>query len=138
MTAKEYLDKQEPARKKLMSAIHKIILDTNKNVVPSVDKMMGVEMIQYKYEGDIFLYALASNKDYMSLHLMPMYGYKPIHDKYSKLLNKAKFQKGCLNFADAEAMPLNIVKDLLHACASIDMSPFFEHYRKQMKKKKKK
>ena len=138
MTAKEYLDKQEPERKKLMSAIHKIVMEADKKVEPSVEKMMGVEMIQYKYEGEIFLYALASNKDYMSLHLMPMYSGKPIHDKFSKLLSKAKFQKGCINFANAEAMPLGIVKDLMQACANVDMSPFFEHYRKAMKKKKKK
>ena len=136
MTVKEYLNKQEPERKKLMSAIHKIVVEADKKVVPSIDKRMGVEMIQYKYEGEIFLYALAGNKDYMSLHLMPMYGCKPIHDKYSKLLSKAKFQKGCINFADAESMSLDIVKDLMKACASIDMTPFFEHYRKQMKKKK--
>ena len=46
MTVNEYLSKQEPERKELLSSIHELILKTNKKVKPEVGKMMGGDMIQ--------------------------------------------------------------------------------------------
>ena len=92
--------------------------------------MMGKQMIIYK-EGQLFTYALASVKSHMSLHLMPIYGYPGLHARYVSLLNKAKFQKGCINFKQAEEMPLNIVEDLLADCAKIDMARLMAKYKKK-------
>ncbi len=134
MTPTEYLATLEPEEKKLLTSIHKIILKTNPKVTAEVAPMMGKEMIQYKIKppapapgekprpsSQYFVYGLVSTKNYMSLHAMPMYGCKPIHEKYSKLLKKAKFQKGCINFKNADEMPLDIAEDLLKDCAAIDM-----------------
>jgi hypothetical protein len=56
---------------------------------------------------------------------MPMYGSVKIHAKFKKLLGKAKFQKGCINFKNADEMPLDIVNELMKDCAKIDLSVFF-------------
>ncbi len=79
------------------SAIHQIIVGADKKANAEVGSMMGKEMLIYKC-ADIFKYGLSSMKNYMSLHLMPMYGSPKIYDKYVKLLNKAKFQKGLYQF----------------------------------------
>ncbi len=129
MTPEEFISKQEPERQKLLSDLHKIILKTNKKVVPEVDKMMGKEMIQYKI-GKYFVYALASTKNYMSIHSMPLYGCKPIHEKFSKLFKKAKFQKGCINFKDASEMPLDLAEEFMTACATIDWVAVMKKYGK--------
>jgi hypothetical protein len=134
MTVTEYLNKQEPERKKLMTAINKIILDTNKKVEPRIGNMMGKEMIMYEVEG-AFVYALSSVKTHMSLHNMIIYGHAPVYTKYSKLLNKAKFQKGCINFKTAEQMPLDVVKDLMTDCAKA-APVYLEMYKARMAKKK--
>jgi hypothetical protein len=134
MTVTEYLNKQEPDRKKLMTAINKIILETNKKVEPRIGDMMGKEMILYEVEG-AFVYALASVKTHMSLHNMILYGHAPVYAKYSKLLNKAKFQKGCINFNNAEQMPLDIVKDFMTDCAKA-APVYLEMYKARMAKKK--
>jgi hypothetical protein len=130
MTPSEYISKQEPERQKLLASIHEIILKTNKKVVAEVAPMMRAEMIQYKINTR-FEYGLASGKNYMSLHAMPLYAFKPIHDKYSKLLKKANFQKGCINFKNEHEMPLDIVEQLLTDCAKIDWQAVMEKYKKQ-------
>ena len=134
MSITEFLNSQETERKKLLTDIHKIILETNKNVKPRMGDMMGKEMIIYEIEG-AFTYALASVKDYMSLHNIIMYGHAPLYSKYSKLLAKAKFQKGCINFKTAEQMPLDIVKEFMTDSAKA-APVYLEMYKARMKKGK--
>ena len=95
-----------------------------------IGKMMGTEMILYKYKG-IFKYGLSITKNHFSLHLMPIYGSPALHAKYAKRLSKAKFQKGCINFKNAEAMPLDIVRELLDDCAGIDLIALMEQFKKK-------
>jgi Domain of unknown function (DU1801) len=129
MTITQYLSGQEPERKTLLTSIHEIILKTNKKVTAEIGPMMRTEMIQYKIN-NYFVYALANQKNYMSLHAMPIYMNKPLHEKYSKLLKKAKFQKGCINFKNAEEMPLDIAEQLLADCAKIDWVAIMKKYKK--------
>ena len=97
--------------------------------------MMGKEMVFYEIDG-AFIYALSSVKSHMSIHNMVLYGHKPVHEKYAKLLGKAKFQKGCINFNTAEQMPLDIVKDFMADCAKA-APKYLEIYKARMAKKKK-
>jgi hypothetical protein len=120
MTILSFLSDQEPGRKQILSAIHNIILKSDKNAKPEVGSMMGKEMIIYKTSG-IFKYGLSSVKDYMSLHVMPIYGSAKLHSKYGKLLNKTKLQKGCINFKIAEEMPLDVVTQLIDDCSKVDL-----------------
>jgi hypothetical protein len=131
MTPEEYIAKQTPERQALLTALHKIILKTNKKVTPVVDKMMGGDMIQYK-TNNLFVYGLASPKNHMSLHAMPMYGCKPIHEKFSNLLKKAKFQKGCINFKNDSEMPLDIAEEFMTACSKIDLVALMKQWGKKI------
>ena len=136
MKPEEFLKKLTPERKFLLSAIHEIILNKDKNVKSEVEKMMGKEMIIYKTAG-VFKYGLSDAKNYMSLHLMPIYGSAKLHSKYEKLLDKAKFQKGCINFKNDKEMPLDILKNLISDCAKIDLVAIIEKYRKEKSQAKK-
>jgi hypothetical protein len=129
MTINEYLSKQIPERKELLSSIHEIILRTNPKLSAEVAPMMGAEMIQYKIK-TYFVYGLASGKNHMTLHSMPMYAVKPIHKKYSGLLKKAKFRKGCINFKTASDMPLDITEQFLTDCSKIDWQAIMKKYGK--------
>ena len=95
---------------------------------------MGKEMIIYNAPG-IFKYGLSSVKNYMSLHVLPIYGSTTLYEKYKRLLKEANFQKGCINFKNKDEMPLNIVKDLIADCSKIDLLAIRE---KQLKSKSKK
>jgi len=124
MTISEFISQQKPERQKLLKQIHEIIVKTDKSVSAEVEPMMGKEMIVYKC--DTFKYGLASAKDYMSLHLLPIYGSPVLHAKYKAILKDASFQKGCINFKTAEEMPLSSVKDLMTDCAKIDLKAIRE------------
>lgn len=96
--------------------------------------MMGKEMILYNAPGT-FKYALASVKNHLSLHLLPMYSSPAIYEKYKALLAGAGFQKGCINFKRKEEMPLNIVKNLIADCSKIDLVAIRENQLKSKSKK---
>ena len=129
MSIVDYLLKQAPDRKKILSALHKKILKTDDQAIAEVEKMMSVEMIVYKTSG-VFKYGLASTKSHMSLHLLPIYVSPALHAKYKKLLSQAKFQKGCINFKTADEMPLNIAEKLLKDCAKVDIVSMIEERKK--------
>jgi hypothetical protein len=120
MTLVNFFKGMDPSRLKLLNKIHQIILASDKNVNPEVGKTMGKTMILFKEEG-IFKYALSSTKDYMSLHIMTIYGSSPLHAKYKALLPKARFQKGCINFKSAEDMPAEVVTAMIQDSAKINM-----------------
>ena len=117
-----------------MTDIHLIIIEEDKTVVPTVEQMMAKEMIIYKGKG-FMKYGLASVKNYMSLHVMPIYGSKILFTKYKALLHKAKFQKGCINFDAPDEMPLEIVRQLFADCSKIDLLKIREDYLAVKKKK---
>lgn len=125
MTAESYIAKQPPDRVEILTRIHAIILLEDKHVMEEVAPMMGKEMILYKQKG-YFKYGLASVKNYMSMHLMPIYGGSPLHATYQRLLPKAEFQKGCINFSSAEEVPLEIIHRLFADCAKIDIAAMLE------------
>ena len=135
MDIKDYISKQPPDRQNILTSIHKTIVETDKSVKAEVETMMGKEMIVYKGKG-LMKYGLASVKNYMSLHVMPIYGSSTLYSKYKTLLNKANFQKGCINFENEDKMPLDIVQQLIVDCSTIDLIKIKEDYLKQKIKTK--
>ncbi len=127
MTISDFISTQPKERQVLLSNIHNIIVTKDKTVKPAIGSMMGKEMIIYNAPGT-FKYGLSSVKNYMSLHVMPIYGSPILYEKYKELLNKAKFQKGCINFKDKDEMPLPILKNLISDCSKIDLRVFRENY----------
>src|SRR5438445_13625724 len=105
MLVPEFISQQPAERQGILTRIHDIIVSKDKTVTPVVGMMMGKEMILYNGPG-MFKYGLASVKNYMSLHMMPIYGSPTLYNRYKELLPKASFQKGCINFKDEEDMPM--------------------------------
>lgn len=130
-----YISTQPSERQSILASIHSIIIREDKTIVPIVEPMMGKEMIVYKGKG-LMKYGLAGMKNYMSLHVMPIYGSKTLFSKYQSLLPKAYFQKGCINFDTADKMPLEIVRQLIADCSKIDLLKMREDYLEKKKLKK--
>ena len=134
MTVLEFISNQPEERQKLLSQLHEIIIQKDKTVTAVIAPMMGKEMIIYNAPGS-FKYGLSSVKNYMSLHVLPMYGSAILYKKYKELLKEANFQKGCINFKNKDEMPLKIVKDLIADCSKIDLRALRENYLKSKSKK---
>ena len=136
MNIENFLSSQEPDRQSLLKKIHAIIPKADKSTTPVIGSMMGKTMILYNQHGQM-KYALASVKNYMSLHVLPMYMNKEVFEKYKVLLPDANFQKGCINFTSAEQMPVAIVENLIKDCVPIDLKKMREDYLKAKKTKSK-
>jgi hypothetical protein len=134
MLISEFISNQPEERQKLLSQLHEIIIQKDKTVTPVIAPMMGKVMIIYNAPGS-FKYGLSSVKNYMSLHVLPMYGSTILYNKYKVLLKEANFQKGCINFKNKDEMPLKIVKDLIADCSKIDLRALRENYLKSKSKK---
>jgi hypothetical protein len=134
MTIPEFISTQQAERQELLFKLHEIIIQKDKTVTPVIAPMMGKEMIIYNAPGT-FKYGLASVKNYMSLHVLPMYGSPVIYEKYKALLKDASFQKGCINFNNKAEMPLKIVKELITDCSKIDLRAIREEQLKARVKK---
>lgn len=130
-----YIKAQDQDRHAILASIHKIIVSEDKSVKATIAPMMGKEMIIYNAP-DTFKYGLSSVKNYMSLHVMPIYGSVKLYEKYKALLPKASFQKGCINFKNADEMPLAVVQDLIKDCSKIDLRQMKEDWIKSKKVKK--
>jgi hypothetical protein len=148
MIPKEYLDSLPEDRKVIISKLRQLILKSDPLVKEVVAGMMGREMLMYM-QGDFMKYALSSVKQHMSFHSMVMYGSSErfggggLREKYEKLLPKAKFQKGCVNFKDAIQIPLDITEKFVKEMAKAEYPPaaFKESMEKnaaKLKAKKKK
>ena len=135
MLARDYILTQPEVRQSVLSDIHSIILEQDKTVIAEISPMMGKEMIIYKSRG-VMKYGLAGVKNYMSLHMLPVYASKPLYEKYKSLLDKASFQKGCINFDTGEKMPLDIVRRLFSDCARKKKKKIREDYMNAKKKEK--
>ena len=134
MTISAFISGQPADRQALLTELHDIIIQNDKTVTPVIAPMMGKEMIIYNAPGT-FKYGLASVKNYMSLHVLPMYGSPILYEKYKALLKDAAFQKGCINFKNKDEMPLNIVNKLIADCSKIDLLAIREEYLRSKKKK---
>jgi hypothetical protein len=128
MQIPEFIAQQPADRQGILKSIHEIIVDKDKTVKAVVGTMMGKEMILYNAPGT-FKYGLASVKNYMSLHVMPIYMNPVLYDRYKALLPRASFQKGCINFKNEDELPTAIVKQLFEDCAGIDLLAVMESYR---------
>jgi hypothetical protein len=132
----DYISTQPSDRQSVLTGIHSIIVEEDKTIVPIVEPMMGKEMIVYKSTA-MMKYGLAGMKNYMSLHVLPIYMSETLFSKYKSLLPKAIFQKGCINFDSAEEMPLGIVRQLIADCSKIDLAKIRQDQLKERKEKRK-
>ena len=130
MTTHEFLAGLPADRQELMNTLHETIIANDPKVTFAIKPMMGKEMILYE-ERCYMKYGLASTKNYISLHCLPIYMNPPLHAKYVELLSAAKFQKGCINFTDTAAMPPAIVAALIADCSSIRIAAMIENRKKK-------
>ena len=130
MSIADFISQVPAERQDTLTAIHEAILANDPSVVPAIKLMMGKEMILYE-ERCYMKYGLASAKNYMSLHCLPMYMNPALHAKYVPLLPSAKFQKGCINFEDGNQMPLEVVSALIADCSAINIAEVLENRKKK-------
>jgi hypothetical protein len=132
MTIQEYISNAPMERQELLRMLHEAIIANDPSVEPVIKPMMGKDMILYEDHG-YMKYGLATTKNHMSLHCLPIYMDASLHAKYAALLPAAQFQKGCINFTNAEEMPLLPVTALITDCALVNIVSVLENRKKKSK-----
>jgi hypothetical protein len=130
MTIAEHISSLAPDRRAFVTELHETITANDPGVVAVIKPMMGKEMILYE-QTCTMKYGLASAKDYLSLHCLPMYMDPAIHAKYLQLAPAAKFQKGCINFTGSQQLPVEIVTALIAECAAVNIAEVLANRKKK-------
>ena len=130
MTITEFISGAPTERQAVMTKLHETIMANDPAVIPIVKPMMGKEMVLYEQRG-YMKYGLASTRQHLSLHCLPMYMNAALHQQFEKLLPDAKFQKGCINFKDEADVPIAIMAKLITECSAIDIAEMLEKRKKK-------
>jgi hypothetical protein len=134
----DYLASLPPERKEALAAVRKVILA---NLPKGYEEGIQFGMIGYciplsrypeTYNGQALgIAALASQKGYMSLYLMCVYGDPSIkqwfEDAYRATGKRLDMGKSCIRFKRLEDLPLDVVAQ---AIARVGVDQYIAHYEK--------
>ena len=135
-TVDDYLAGLPPDRNEAISAVRAVIL---KHLPLGYEETMQYGMIGYviplerypvTYNGQPLEYAaLASQKHYMALYLMNVYGNREIErwftNQYQASGKKLDMGKSCVRFKKIEDVPLNVIGQVIKR---VPVKKYIEHY----------
>lgn len=85
---------------------------------------IGAKFLSFKAGADWYV-ALANQKNYISLYLMPLYLFPEMKEKFDAAASKKiKCGKSCINFQRAEDLPLEVIGEIVGA---YEAQAFAEH-----------
>lgn len=130
MTVAEHIAAAPVERQAILTALHEVIIANDTSVIPVIKPMMGKEMILYE-ERCYMKYGLASTKNYLSFHCMPMYMNPALYAKFTALAPSAAFQKGCINFKNETELPAAVLAEIIQDCSAISVADMLEKRKKK-------
>lgn len=114
-TPEEYIAMIEEPRKSDIQLLHDLIRKAVPEQKPYIiSGMIGYGSFHYKTksgrEGDWFIIGLASQKNYISLHICASDGKQYVAEKYKEVLPKTDIGRSCIRFKKTEDIDLEILK----------------------------
>jgi hypothetical protein len=104
-------ERQEPARE---------VWQLVRAAVPAgYTEHVGRKFLEFRAGKEMCL-ALANQKNYLSLHLIPVYVMPGLRERLLAAAPKLKMGKGCLNFKRIEELPLAVLADVIAATPMAD------------------
>lgn len=107
------------------SEVDKVWRVVRNNMPEGFTEEIGPKFISFKADADWYV-ALASQKNYISLYLMPVYVFPELKAKLDAAVKNLKCGKSCINFKKAEDLPLDTVGEII---AANDAEAYKEHVR---------
>ena len=143
-TVDEYFDELPPDRQQAIAAVRKVILD---HLPEGYEETMQYGMIGYviplekyhvTYNGQPLEYAaLASQKNYMSLYLMNIYGDKETEqwfiEQYRASGKKLDMGKSCVRFKKLEDLPVDLIGKAIGRTTVADFIERYEASRRNLR-----
>ena len=123
-TPQDYLASLPDDRRAAMTRLRKVILD---NLPKGYEEGIGYGMLNYvvpisvlpdTYNGQPLAYvSMASQKNYMTVHLLPLYGDREtedwFRDQFAKRGKKLDMGKACVRFKSLDDLPLDVIGEVV-------------------------
>jgi hypothetical protein len=107
----EFLSRLPTDRRTEIEKVWQVIRD---NMPSGYSEDIDAKFLTFKV-GKEWYVALANQKNYISLHLLPIYHFTEMRNLLDKSDKKIKCGKGCVNFKKAEELPLEIIGEIISA-----------------------
>ena len=131
LSLERYLDGLPPERRGEVEKVWRVVRG---NVPGGYVEEVGPKFLTYKAGGEWYV-ALANQKNYISLYLMPLYVYPELKAKLDASGKRLKCGKSCINFKRADELPLEVVAEVV---AATDAEAYQERVREVRGQGKKK
>ena len=146
-TVEEYLAELSPERRSEIATVRKVILD---NLPDGYVERMQYGMISYVIPLETYpvtynkqplgLASLASQKNYMSLYLMNVYGdtdtERWFHEEYRASGKKLDMGKSCVRFKKVEDLPLELIGQTIARTSPDEFIERYETLRPELRRAK--
>ena len=111
LTFEQYLAGLPPERRGEVERVWRVVRE---NVPRGYAEEIGPKFISFK-AGEDWYVALASQKNYISLYLMPVYVFPELKAKLDAGGERLKCGKSCVNFRRADELPLETIAEIVGA-----------------------
>ena len=146
-TVDEYLAELSDERRDAIQTVRKVVLD---NLPDGYKEIMVYGMIGYvipledypvTYNGQPLAYAsLASQKNYMSLYLMNVYGDQVTEawfkERYEASGKKLNMGKSCVRFKRPEDLPLDLIGEVISRTSAAEYIEYYETSRASLRSRR--
>lgn len=106
-----YLDNLPPERREAVDRVWNVVRD---NMPEGYSEEIGPKFLTFKADDEMYV-ALANQKNYVSLYLMPLYVFPEVKARLDSSGKKLKCGKSCINFKAAEELPLETIGEIVGA-----------------------
>lgn len=130
----QYLEELPPERRSVVEEVWQVVRE---HMPAGYTEAIGSSFLTFK-AGDEWYVALANRKNYVTLHLMPIYVFPELKAKLDNSGKKMKCGKGCINFTRVEELPLEVLGEIVWAYRADDYQEQMRRIRSAGGKKKEK
>ncbi|HEU4593976.1 MAG TPA: DUF1801 domain-containing protein [Pyrinomonadaceae bacterium] len=119
----QYLESLPDERRPVVERVWRVVRE---NVGSGYTEHIGPKFLTFMADDDWYV-ALANQKNYVSLYLIPVYVYPELKAKLDASGKNLKCGKSCINFKRAEDLPLETIAEIVGAHEAED---YREHCRR--------
>jgi hypothetical protein len=112
----QYLDGLPPERRREVERVWRVVRGS---VPDGYSEEITARFLTFKAGAEWYV-ALANQKNYISLYLMPVYVYPELRAKLDAGGKGLKCGKSCINFRRAEELPMEVVGEIVGATGAGD------------------
>lgn len=111
LSYEKFLVSLPPDRRGEVEAVWQVVRE---NMPDGYSEEIGPKFLVFKADSEWYV-ALANQKNYISLYLMPLYVFPELKAKLDESEMKVKGGKSCINFKKADELPLDVIGEIVGA-----------------------